>query len=59
MQNKILHERKKLMNFNKLFQNNEKWIAGKLALDSDYFKKLVKGLRVMHPGDMGQLNYKK
>ncbi len=31
------------MNFDKIFQNNEKWITGKLALDSDYFYKLEKG----------------
>jgi carbonic anhydrase len=31
------------MNLNKIFQNNEKWIAGKLALNPDFFKKLVKG----------------
>jgi carbonic anhydrase len=31
------------MNFDKIFQNNEKWIARKLALDSDYFYKLEIG----------------
>jgi carbonic anhydrase len=31
------------MDFNKIFQNNEKWVAGKLALDPDYFNKLEKG----------------
>lgn len=31
------------MNFDQIFQNNEKWITGKLALDSDYFSKLEKG----------------
>jgi carbonic anhydrase len=33
------------MNFNKIFENNERWVAGKLALDPDYFKKLEKGQR--------------
>lgn len=31
------------MDFNTLFQNNEKWIQEKLALDADYFKNLSKG----------------
>lgn len=31
------------MNFDKLFQNNERWVAEKLALDPEYFKKLAKG----------------
>jgi carbonic anhydrase len=31
------------MNLNKIFQNNEKWIASKLALNPGFFKKLVKG----------------
>ena len=31
------------MDFNKIFQNNEKWVAEKLALDPDYFNKLEKG----------------
>jgi carbonic anhydrase len=29
--------------FDNIFQNNEKWIAEKLALDKDYFTKLAKG----------------
>ncbi len=31
------------MEFEKLFQNNEKWIAEKLAVNPDYFKNLAKG----------------
>lgn len=31
------------MDFNKLFQNNEKWIQEKLAIDADYFNNLSKG----------------
>jgi carbonic anhydrase len=31
------------MNFDKIFENNEKWIAEKLALDPDYFENLAKG----------------
>lgn len=31
------------MDFNTLFQNNEKWIQQKLDLDADYFKNLSKG----------------
>lgn len=31
------------MDFNKLYQNNEKWIAEKLALDPHYFENLAKG----------------
>jgi carbonic anhydrase len=31
------------MDFNKIFQNNEKWLAEKLSLDPDYFNKLEKG----------------
>ena len=31
------------MDFNKIFQNNEKWVAEKLALNPDYFNKLEKG----------------
>jgi carbonic anhydrase len=31
------------MNFNKIFQDNERWVIKKLALDPDYFKKLEKG----------------
>jgi len=31
------------MDFNKIFQNNEKWLAEKLAIDPDYFNKLEKG----------------
>jgi carbonic anhydrase len=32
--------------FNTIFENNKKWIADKLAIDSDYFAKLAKG---QHP----------
>lgn len=31
------------MDFNKIYQNNEKWIQEKLALDPQYFEKLSKG----------------
>lgn len=31
------------MNFEKIFKNNEKWIAEKLALDPAYFQNLAKG----------------
>ncbi len=31
------------MNFDHIFQNNERWIAEKLALDPAYFEKLAKG----------------
>jgi carbonic anhydrase len=31
------------MDFNRIFENNEKWIADKLALNPDYFKELSKG----------------
>ncbi|MFZ1497367.1 MAG: carbonic anhydrase [Saprospiraceae bacterium] len=31
------------MDFNKIYQNNEKWIAEKLALDPNYFVNLAKG----------------
>ena len=31
------------MNLDKIFQNNEKWIKDKLALNEDYFKELGKG----------------
>lgn len=31
------------MDFNKIFQNNEKWVAEKLAHDPGYFNKLEKG----------------
>lgn len=31
------------MNFDKIFQNNEKWIQEKLTLDPEYFQKLSKG----------------
>lgn len=31
------------MDFNTIFQNNERWIAEKLASNSDYFKNLAKG----------------
>lgn len=31
------------MNFNKIFENNEKWIAEKLSHNPDYFKNLSKG----------------
>lgn len=30
------------MNFNKIFENNEKWISEKLNIDPDYFKNLSK-----------------
>ena len=31
------------MDFNRIFENNEKWIAGKLSVNPDYFKDLAKG----------------
>ncbi len=31
------------MDFNRIFDNNEKWIADKLSFDSTYFEKLAKG----------------
>lgn len=31
------------MDFNKIFKNNEKWIAEKLAVNPDYFNDLAKG----------------
>lgn len=31
------------MDFNRIFENNEKWIAEKLTADPDYFKNLSKG----------------
>jgi carbonic anhydrase len=31
------------MRFEKIFKNNEKWVAEKLALDPDYFKNLAQG----------------
>lgn len=31
------------MQIEQIFKNNEKWIADKLALDKDYFKKLTEG----------------
>ena len=31
------------MDLNRIFANNEKWIAGKLALDPNYFNELAKG----------------
>lgn len=31
------------MNINRIFENNEKWVADKLGQDSDYFKNLSKG----------------
>lgn len=31
------------MDFNTIFENNEKWIAEKLAGNPDYFKQLSKG----------------
>ncbi|TDP58244.1 carbonic anhydrase [Flavobacterium dankookense] len=31
------------MEFEKIFKNNEKWVADKLALDSNYFTELAKG----------------
>lgn len=31
------------MNIEQIFKNNEKWIAGKLAVDKNYFKNLSKG----------------
>ena len=34
------------MNFEQIFQNNANWIAGKLAVDPDYFQKLASG---QHP----------
>lgn len=34
------------MDFNKIFENNEKWIAEKLSVDPDYFNNLSKG---QHP----------
>lgn len=32
--------------FDRIFENNKKWIAGKLSVDPDYFTKLAKG---QHP----------
>jgi carbonic anhydrase len=29
--------------YNQLLKNNKKWVAGKLAIDPDYFKKLARG----------------
>jgi carbonic anhydrase len=29
--------------YNQLLENNKKWVAGKLAIDPDYFKKLARG----------------
>jgi len=31
------------MDFNKIFKNNEAWVAEKLALDTQYFEKLAQG----------------
>ncbi len=31
------------MDFNKIFKNNEAWVAEKLALDAQYFEKLAQG----------------
>jgi carbonic anhydrase len=31
------------MNFNRIFENNEKWIAEKLSVNPDYFEQLAKG----------------
>lgn len=31
------------MDFSEIFQNNERWIASKLAIDPEYFEKLMKG----------------
>ena len=31
------------MNFETIFQNNQKWVTGKLSLDPEYFQKLAKG----------------
>lgn len=31
------------MNIEKVFENNEKWVAEKLAIDKDYFENLAKG----------------
>ena len=31
------------MNFDKIFENNKKWVSDKLGQDSDYFKNLAKG----------------
>ncbi|MBP6153798.1 MAG: carbonic anhydrase, partial [Chitinophagales bacterium] len=31
------------MNIEQIFKNNEKWIAEKLAVDANYFKKLAQG----------------
>ena len=31
------------MNINKIFEDNEKWIAGKLGKQADYFEKLAQG----------------
>jgi len=33
------------MDFNKIFKNNESWVAEKLALDAQYFEKLAQGQR--------------
>lgn len=32
-----------MVNFNEIFQNNEKWVAEKLAMDPAYFEQLSKG----------------
>ncbi|MBW7870461.1 MAG: carbonic anhydrase [Flavobacteriia bacterium] len=31
------------MDINKIFENNNEWVAGKLSVDPDYFKNLAKG----------------
>ena len=31
------------MNFNRIFENNEKWITEKLSVNPDYFEQLAKG----------------
>jgi carbonic anhydrase len=31
------------MDISEIFQNNEKWVAAKLALDANYFNNLMKG----------------
>jgi carbonic anhydrase len=31
------------MNFNRIFENNEKWIADKLSVNPNYFEQLAKG----------------
>ena len=38
--------------YNQLLDNNKKWVAGKLAQDPDYFKKLARGQKPPHWADV-------